>query len=155
MAVLEDPMACSFLIVVKAFPLHIDSFRDSMSHLCGSCHSLSENSHYSSLFRITMKWKWKMFEIYWNTMKRKPQTCQTKILLPITMKQNVINNNVKNWWIRFPVFIQNENENKRHFHSKYILTHFIPLVSFFFYTPWKHQKTRGFLMFSGGIERDQ
>ena len=23
------------------------------------------------------------------------------------------------------------------------------------YTPWKHQKTRGFLMFSSGIERDQ
>ena len=31
-------------------------------------------------------------------------------------------------------------------------THFMPLVSF--YTPWKHQKTRGFL-FSGGIEREQ
>ena len=27
----------------------------------------------------------------------------------------------------------------------------MPLVSF--YTPWK-QKTRGFLMFSGGVERD-
>ena len=23
---------------------------------------------------------------------------------------------------------------------------------FYFYTPWKHQKTGGFLMFSGGIE---
>ena len=33
------------------------------------------------------------------------------------------------------------------------LTHFLPLVSF--YTPWKHHKTRGFLMFTGGIERDQ
>ena len=29
----------------------------------------------------------------------------------------------------------------------------MPLVSF--YTPWKQQKTRSFLMFSGGIERDQ
>ena len=29
----------------------------------------------------------------------------------------------------------------------------MPLVSF--YIPWKHQKTSGFLMFSGGIERDQ
>ena len=28
----------------------------------------------------------------------------------------------------------------------------MPLVSF--YTPWKHQKTRGFLMLSGGVERD-
>ena len=33
------------------------------------------------------------------------------------------------------------------------LTHFMPLISF--HTPWKHQKTRGFLMFSGGIKRDQ
>ena len=35
----------------------------------------------------------------------------------------------------------------------YQLTHFLPLV--YFYTPWKHQKTFCFLMFSGGIERDQ
>ena len=34
-----------------------------------------------------------------------------------------------------------------------IFIHFIPLVSF--HTPWKHQKTRGFFMFSGGIEWDQ
>ena len=33
------------------------------------------------------------------------------------------------------------------------LTDFMPMVSF--YTPWKHQKTSGFLMFSGAIERDQ
>ena len=32
-------------------------------------------------------------------------------------------------------------------------THFLPPVSFF--TPWKHQKTKGFLMFSECIERDQ
>ena len=31
--------------------------------------------------------------------------------------------------------------------------HFIALISF--YTPRKHQKTRDFLMFSGGTERDQ
>ena len=30
------------------------------------------------------------------------------------------------------------------------LTHFQPM--FHFYTPWKQQKTGGFLMFSGGIE---
>ena len=35
----------------------------------------------------------------------------------------------------------------------YQLTHFMLLVSF--YTSWKYQKTRGFLIFSGGIERDQ
>ena len=33
------------------------------------------------------------------------------------------------------------------------LDHSMSLASF--YTPWKHQKTSGFLMFSGGIERDQ
>ena len=34
-----------------------------------------------------------------------------------------------------------------------ILTCFIPL--FPFCTPWKYQKTRGFLIFSGGVEREQ
>ena len=29
----------------------------------------------------------------------------------------------------------------------------MPLISFD--TPWKHQKTRGFMMFSEGIKRDQ
>ena len=33
------------------------------------------------------------------------------------------------------------------------LTHFMPLISFD--TPLKHQKTSGFLMFSGVIKRDQ
>ena len=33
------------------------------------------------------------------------------------------------------------------------LKHFMPLLSF--YTHWKHQKTSGFLIFSGGIERYQ
>ena len=39
--------------------------------------------------------------------------------------------------------------------QKYIfwLTNFMSLTSF--YTPWKHKKTRGFLMLAGGIERDQ
>ena len=36
--------------------------------------------------------------------------------------------------------------------SKASLNHFVPLV--FLYTPWKHQKTSGFLMFSGSIQRD-
>ena len=35
---------------------------------------------------------------------------------------------------------------------EYLLTHFMPLVSFD--TSWKQQKTKNFLMFSGGIERD-
>ena len=33
------------------------------------------------------------------------------------------------------------------------LTHSVPLVSF--YTPRKNQKIPGFLMFSGGLEREQ
>ena len=36
---------------------------------------------------------------------------------------------------------------------QWILTHFMPLISFD--SPWKHHKNRGFLMSSGGIKRDQ
>ena len=36
---------------------------------------------------------------------------------------------------------------------KNTLTHFTSLVSF--YTPWKYQTTRSFLIFSGGMERSQ
>ena len=36
---------------------------------------------------------------------------------------------------------------------KVTLTHFQPM--FHFYTPWKHQKPGGFLIFSGGIEVKQ
>ena len=48
-------------------------------------------------------------------------------------------------------------ENNRHKQEKLIahvllITHFMALVTF--YIPWKYEKTRGFLMFSGGIERD-
>ena len=34
-----------------------------------------------------------------------------------------------------------------------LLDQIMPLASF--YNPWKHQKTRGLIMFSGGIERDR
>ena len=34
-----------------------------------------------------------------------------------------------------------------------LFNHFMPLVSF--YIPLKHQRNTGFLMFSGGIEKDQ
>ena len=34
--------------------------------------------------------------------------------------------------------------------QKFLLTHFSPVSHF--YTPWKRQKTKGFLTFSGGIE---
>ena len=33
----------------------------------------------------------------------------------------------------------------------FLLTHYSPVL--LFYTPWKHQKTLGFLMFSGGMEK--
>ena len=39
------------------------------------------------------------------------------------------------------------------FHVTSIFLYPRPLV--YFYTPWKHQKTSVFLMFLGGIERDQ
>ena len=62
------------------------------------------------------------------------------------------------------VFMRKSSENKlrvvqSHFSitisklASYCLTHFIPLVSF--YTLWTHQKARGFLIISRGIERDQ
>ena len=37
--------------------------------------------------------------------------------------------------------------------TEFLLTRFVPLLSF--ETPWKKQKTFGFLVFSGGMERDQ
>ena len=43
------------------------------------------------------------------------------------------------------------DESKAHLPISLLFTHFIALVSFD--TPWKHEKTSGFLMFSGGVER--
>ena len=37
--------------------------------------------------------------------------------------------------------------------KKILVNPFYATISF--YTPWKHQKTKGFLMFFGGIERDE
>ena len=51
-------------------------------------------------------------------------------------------------WILYPIRISNAVN-----HNSIFLAHFMPLVSF--YTPRKRQKTKDFLMFSGGIERDQ
>ena len=45
-----------------------------------------------------------------------------------------------------------ESVRSQTFH-RHILTHFMSLVSFD--TPGKCQKTKGFVIFSGGIERDQ
>ena len=49
-------------------------------------------------------------------------------------------------------FLNRVIAKKLPFLSTFRLTHFMPLI--FFYTPRKHQKTRGFLMFSGSIEWD-
>ena len=40
-------------------------------------------------------------------------------------------------------------------YKKVLLTHFMPLIFFDTPPPRKHQKTSGFLMFSGGIKRHQ
>ena len=45
-----------------------------------------------------------------------------------------------------------ENNNSIFFESNVELTHFRPML--LFYTPWKRQKTQGFLTFSGGIEKE-
>ena len=50
----------------------------------------------------------------------------------------------KSWTLRF------DNNTILLINSKR-LTFFLPLIDF--HTPWKHQKTRGFLVFSGGMER--
>ena len=42
---------------------------------------------------------------------------------------------------------------KKSSYPKLLTTHFMPLISF--YTSWKYQKTRGFLMFSGGRKKDR
>ena len=56
---------------------------------------------------------------------------------------------VSNNIILFLILIIFMNVQKDYFIKKQ-LTHFRPM--FPFYTPWKHQKTFGFLVFSGGIK---
>ena len=46
-----------------------------------------------------------------------------------------------------------KNKRSKFYNARKHLSHFIPLVSF--YTPWKHQRTSGLLMFSGCIEKNQ
>ena len=54
--------------------------------------------------------------------------------------------------VRSVLFTALRLKKKNHENPWCFSAHFIPLVSF--YTLWKHQKTSGFLMFSGGIGRD-
>ena len=70
------------------------------------------------------------------------------LLLPSGQDFGLFNQGVFN---SNPLLLLETNEPSS-FHSS-LSTHFSPLGSF--YTPWKHQKTRGFLMFSGGVEREQ
>ena len=46
-----------------------------------------------------------------------------------------------------------KNETDLNSFHEYLLTHFMLLASL--YTPGKHQKAKGFLMFLGGLERGQ
>ena len=55
--------------------------------------------------------------------------------------------------VRSVLFTALRLKKKNHENPWCFSAHFIPLVSF--YTLLKHQKTSGFLMFSGGIGRDQ
>ena len=51
-------------------------------------------------------------------------------------------------WVNHPNAQENEGESKTSSKAGAVLTHIMPLVSF--YTPWDHQETSDFL-FSGGI----
>ena len=54
-------------------------------------------------------------------------------------------------WIKKGCYLQTLSSTLRRRGCHSFLTHLMPLISFD--TPWKHQKTSGFL-FSGGIKRD-
>ena len=58
------------------------------------------------------------------------------------------------WSTYYNIYIKQIDNKKTEGESVFLTqTHLMPLGSFF--TSWKHQKTRGFLMFSGDTERDQ
>ena len=55
------------------------------------------------------------------------------------------------WSTYYNIYIKQTDNKKTEGESVFLTqTHLMPLGSFF--TPWKHQKTSGFLMFLGGIE---
>ena len=70
-----------------------------------------------------------------------------KILTTITLVVNVITRQMTSFSWAPPLWVLSVG-----ILSFCFLTHFMPLISFD--TRWKHQKTRDFLMFSGGNKRD-
>ena len=120
------------------------------------------------------------WNMLWNTSERILSGAQWRMVLPSRYKEltlsaptpqigqtlkQFVDKLPTNWLSVFHHFVALALKRLNHFMPMFHLfqcfrlfrsicvTHFIPLVSF--YTPWKHQKTRGFLMFSGGLERDQ
>ena len=87
---------------------------------------------------------------------------QMKMFLSAVLWNYMMPSEVSFHWLTFSAFVCNccfdgfisLNEQMLGIvHSCYLtLIHFMPLVSFD--TPWKHQKTSGFLMFSG-VKRDK
>ena len=68
-------------------------------------------------------------------------------------KLNVIEDSFLTKWENKPPYsaIKHREDYQSQMHiSIFSLTHFQPM--FHFYTPWKNQKTGGFLMFSGGMD---
>ena len=65
------------------------------------------------------------------------------IVLPLTIEKHLVRTSR-------PILCSLSRDTKRLTARHFAVTHFQPM--FHFYIPRKHQKTSGFLMFSGGIE---
>ena len=83
-------------------------------------------------------------------MKKKMENRSNRYDMDTNMDTNLVNVKSVSVWSCLYVLSNTWGTFEAEFMKK--LTHFMPLISFD--TPWK-QKTRGFLMFSGGIKRDQ
>ena len=108
-------------------------------------------------------------QLSWNILFKflcNPDICRTLLYSPLwyILKSKHIQDPTK--YVRWSILLRtlcNCSIFRRPIYSKFVyserefvsysLIHFMPLVSF--YTSWKHRKTYGFLMFFGGIERDQ
>ena len=76
---------------------------------------------------------------------------QLKIFLSFEWRTQMILKILREMWNFHKVSQDYWHGNSRKFTKFKTITHFMRQVSF--YTSWKHQKTRGFLIFSGNIER--
>ena len=100
------------------------------------------------------------FEDYEANVNRKPRILSVGFKtwnyflkrLTITILNQLVN---KHFTVEENKIFVNFHGKEEYFHEfrSPVLTHFMSLVSF--NTPWKHQKTSSFLMFSGGIQKDQ